>query len=125
MRAILIGFFGLFGIVTTSFAQVQKAVQKAVIKTPTVQCDICKDKVEFFVSHEYGVGSVKVDIKKKTTTVTWITDRTTLENIKVAIANNGYDADDIEAEEYAFNHLPNSCKLHKQAVKPAVTPTKE
>ena len=95
----------------------QKVSGKAVIKTPTVLCDKCKDKVEFFISHTQGVTSVNVNIRQKTTTVTWLNDRTTLENIKVAIANLGYDADDIEAEEYAYKRLPKECKLQIEAAK--------
>ena len=85
---------------------------------------MCSDKVSFFISHQVGVSAVKVDIKKKTTTVSWLTDRTTLENIKVAIANLGYDADDIEAEEYAYKRLPKACKIHKESIIPKV-PEKE
>ena len=119
MKSISFAFLCFISSISTGFAQ-QKAVEKAVIKTPTVQCDICKEKVEFFIGHDYGVISVKVDIKKKTTTVSWITDRTTLENIKVSIGNMGYDADDIEAEPTTFQRLPKSCKLHKEALKPIV-----
>lgn len=121
MKIFSLCFLGIFCVISSSVAQyqqTQKAAGKAVIKTPTVQCNVCKDKVEFFISHTEGVSSVKVNIKQKTTTVTWINDRTTLENIKVAIANLGYDADDIEAEEYAFKRLPKACKLHKVVAKP-------
>ena len=125
MRVISILILSLFCFMaSSSSAQQQKAVQKAVIKTPGVQCDVCKDRVEFFISHEEGVSAVNVDIRKKITTVTWITDRTTLENIKVAIANLGYDADDIEAEEFAYKRLAKSCKLHKVPAK-TVVPAKE
>ena len=123
MKAFALSFLAIFSLVTVSFAQyqqTQKVAGKAVIKTPGVLCDKCKDKVEFFISHTEGVTSAKVNIKQKTTTVTWLNDRTTLENIKVAIANLGYDADDIEAEEYAFKRLPKECKLHRQIPKPAV-----
>jgi periplasmic mercuric ion binding protein len=102
------------------YSQQQKVSGKAVIKTPTVQCDVCKDRVEFFIGREYGVTSVKVNIKQKTTTVTWLNDRTTLENIKVAIANQGFAADDIEAEESAVKRLPKDCRLHRPAA--AATP---
>lgn len=119
VRRTLMVFLGIFSLISTGFAQ-QKVMEKAVIKTPGVQCEVCKDRVEFFISHEPGINSIRVDIKKKTTTVSWLTDRTTLENIKVAIANLGYDADDIEAEETAFKRLPKSCKIHKEAVKPVV-----
>jgi periplasmic mercuric ion binding protein len=121
MKAISLIFLATFCIVSSGFGQyqqTQKVTGKAVIKTPTVLCDICKDKVEFFISHTEGVSSVKVNIKQKTTTVTWLNDRTTLENIKVTIANLGYDADDIEAEETAFKRLPKTCKLHKEVAKP-------
>ena len=59
---------------------------------------------------QYGISAVKVDVKKKTTTVTWLTDRTNIEEIKTSIANIGYDADDVAAEESAYNRLPKCCK---------------
>ena len=111
MRSFILLLAAIFGFSALSFAQI-KTSDKAVIKTPTVQCDNCRDYIEFTVAHEYGVTSVKVDIKKKTTTVTWLTDRTTLENIKIAIANIGYDADNIEAEPSAWRGLPKECKKH-------------
>jgi len=100
----------------TAGAQI-KVNDKAVISLPNLQnCDKCKDQIEFFISKEAGVTSIKVDLKKKTATVTWIVDRTNKEYIKTAIANLGFDADDIEAEEYAYKRLPLCCK------KPAVVP---
>ena len=120
MRSLFLGLLAIISFSTVSFAQyqqTQKVAGKAVIKTPTVLCDKCKDKVEFFISHTEGVTSVKVNIKQKTTTVTWLNDRTTLENIKTAIANLGFDADDIEAEEYAYKRLPKDCKLQIETAK--------
>ncbi len=107
------------------YSQQQKVSGKAVIKTPTVQCDVCKDRVEFFIGREPGVTSIKVNTRQKTTTVTWLNDRTTLENIKVAIANLGFDADDIEAEESAVKRLPKECKLHRPAAATAPTTPKQ
>ena len=43
MKAIKLTLFSLIGLVTFSFAQ-QKAVEKVVIKTPTVQCENCKER---------------------------------------------------------------------------------
>lgn len=92
-----------------SFGQ-QKAVGKAVISTPGVRCEMCKDKIEKYLGRQYGISSVKVDYKKKTTTVAWLTDRTNIEEIKASIANTGYDADDVTAEEGAYKRLPACCK---------------
>ena len=101
-----------------------KPVEKVVIKTPTVLCDVCKEQVEFTLSHEYGVSSVVVNTYKKTTTIVYLTDRTNISKLRVAIANIGFDADDVEAEETAFKQLSKACKLHKTPAKPPV-PVKE
>ena len=132
MKAFSLSLLAVFCFTAVSFAQyqqTQKVSGKAVIKTPTILCEKCQEKVEFFISHTTGVTSVAINIRKKTTTVTWLNDRTTLENIKTAIANLGFDADDIEAEEYAFKRLPKECKAEIAAAKvkaaalnPVVTP---
>lgn len=119
MKAVFLSSIALFFAVSTGLAQQQKLSGKAVIKTPTIQCEVCKERIEFFIGREYGVTSVKVNIRQKITTVTWLNDRTTLENIKVAIANQGFDADDIEAEESAVKRLPKDCKLHRTVLTPS------
>lgn len=121
MKSFSLGMLALFCLTVTGFAQyqqTQKANGKAVIKTPTVVCEKCQEIVEFFLTKSTpGVTSVAVNYRKRTTTVTWLNDRTTLENIKTAIANLGFDADDIEAEEYAFKRLPKECKAEIVAAK--------
>ena len=114
----------LFGLITSCLviagnAQV-KVAEKAVFSIPNLQnCDKCKDQIEFFISKTEGVTSVKVDLKRKTATVSWLTDRTNKEYIKTAIANLGFDVDDIEAEEYAYKRLPVCCKKPIEVPKPA------
>jgi periplasmic mercuric ion binding protein len=98
-----------------------KVKDKAVIALPTLQpCDKCKEQIEFFIGKTDGVISVKVDLKRKTATVAWLTDRTNKEYLKTAIANLGFAADDIEAEEYAYKRLPACCKKPVEVPKPAV-----
>ena len=111
MRSFTLLLIAVIGFSALSFGQI-KVSDKAIIKTPTVACDACRDYIEFTLGHEYGVTSVKVDVKKKTTTVTWLTDRTTKETIKSAIATIGYDADDIEADPAGWRGLPKECKKH-------------
>ncbi len=121
MKAFSLSLLAVFCFTAVSFAQyqqTQKVSGKAVIKTPTILCEKCQERVEFFLTKSTpGITSAAVNIRKKTTTVTWLNDRTTLENIKTAIANLGYDADDIEAEEYAFKRLPKECKAEITAAK--------
>ncbi|MBL0146635.1 MAG: copper chaperone [Chitinophagaceae bacterium] len=118
MKVFKLTLLAIFGTVLSATAQI-KASDKAVIKTPTLQqCDECIEKLQLLLSREEGVVGLKIDAKKKTITVTWLTDRTTKENIKVAIANLGYVADDIEAEETAYKKLPKCCKIPDAVVAP-------
>jgi copper chaperone CopZ len=88
----------------------QKKPVTTKISTPTVQCEMCKDKIESYLKEEEGVTKVVVDYKHKTTSVTWLQDRTNLENVRTAIANAGYDADDVKAEPESYKKLPKCCK---------------
>ena len=109
MKSLIFAIFTLVAFSNPSFAQ-QKAIQKAVIQTPGVRAEACKTQIDNFLKHEYGVSSVKADYRRHAVTVTWYTDRTNIENIKTAIANMGYDADDITAEPDALRRLPPPCR---------------
>ncbi len=80
------------------------------ISTPQAQCAECKLKIENFMKAEEGVAKVVVDIKKKLTIITFLSDRTNIENLKTALANLGFDADDVTAEESQYKQLPICCK---------------
>jgi len=112
MKRLQLLFLALIGLLSVSRAQVVRkgGLETATIKTPTVQCEDCKKRIEGYVSREEGVQKVVVDYKKKITKVTYVVDRTTYENVKTAIANCGYDADDVTANPEAYNKLPTCCK---------------
>jgi copper chaperone CopZ len=93
-----------------ALAQAKKAVMTETIKTPTVQCESCKKRIEGDLSRVDGVQKVVVDFKRKTTRVTYVTDRVNMEYIKTAIVNLGYDADEKLADQDAYNRLPRCCK---------------
>jgi mercuric ion binding protein len=117
MQTLTLSLLMLTALTATTYAQ-QKAVQKAVIQTPGVQCEACKTRIENRLVHEYGVSSVKADFKRHTVTVVWYTDRTNIENIKTALANLGYDADDVTADPDAYRRLPITCQ-HMTQPQPA------
>jgi mercuric ion binding protein len=110
MKKLLLLVVAITGILATGFGQSKKAVQTVTIKTPTVQCESCKKRIESIMAREDGISKVNVDFKKKVTKVTFVADRTNIENIKTAIANAGYDADDVTAEGEAYKKLPKCCK---------------
>jgi len=94
---------------TAAFSQ-QKALETAKIKTPNALCEACKPRIETYVKRIDGVTSINVNYRKGETTVKYLTDRTNIEEIKTAIANMGYDADDVPANEESYKRLPKTCK---------------
>jgi copper chaperone CopZ len=110
MKNLLFLVIAVAGFSTLGFGQAKKVNQTVTIKTPTVQCESCKERIEKFLLREEGVFKETVDYKKKTTKVTFVSDRTNIENIKAAIANAGYDADDVTANEESYKKLPKCCK---------------
>lgn len=87
-----------------------KPVQTVKITTPTVQCGMCKERIETYLKRIDGVMMVNVNYKKKETTVKYISDRTNEEMLKAAIANAGYDANEISANPESYKALPKCCK---------------
>ena|ERR1019366_4738080 len=116
MNTVILSLIMITGFTVSSYAQ-QKAIQKAIIKTPNLQCEACKTRIENHLAHEDGISSVKADYKRHTVTVTWYTDRTNIENIKTALANLGYDADDVTADPDAYKRLPVTCQHMTQTPK--------
>lgn len=103
--------FSLALLIITSAVTAQQSDKKvATLKTPTVQCEKCKKRIEDYMSHEDGIIKINVDWRKKTTTVTYASNLTNIENIKTAIANAGYDADDVTANPDSYKALPICCK---------------
>ena len=112
MKKLSLILISLFGLVSITMAQQTNTV-KAVISTPTIQCEMCKKKIQNYVSRQNGIKSVVVNLKNKTTTVTWIPDSTNIEEVKASIASVGYDADDVKADEEAYKKLPACCKMQE------------
>lgn len=115
MKHILALAFLLFSM-TASFAQQTKKTQKAVIKT-TITCDHCKECEtcgQLFnqkLLREKGIQMVNIDTEKMTIEVIFNSQKTTLENIRTAISNLGYDADNIKANPDAYEKLDGCCKV--------------
>lgn len=99
--------FSLFAL--NGFSQTKPALT-AKIKTPNALCEECKTRIENYLNRYDGVTQITVNIKKGETTVKYITDRINIEEIKTAIANVGFDADDVPANPDFYKLLPKCCK---------------
>src|SRR4028118_132661 len=104
MKRFLLSVLTLITISTVSSAQT-KAVNTVKISTPTIQCEMCKNKIETYLKRYDGVNLVNVNVKRKEVTVKYITDRINDEEIKAAIANAGYDAAEVPANEESYKRL--------------------
>lgn len=109
MKKILLLSLVLTGLATVLSAQT-KPVQTAKIKTPNALCAECKTRIEMYLRRYDGLVFLDVNYRKGETTVKYLTDRIDIEQIKTAISNIGYDADDVPANEEAYKRLPKSCK---------------
>jgi len=109
MKKLFLGLVAISSIALVGSAQV-KAVQTAKIKTPTIGCEDCKTRIETYLKRYDGVLSIVVNWRQKNVTVKYLTDRINIEEIKTAISNCGYDADDIPANEDSYKRLPKTCK---------------
>ena len=94
---------------TAGFTQT-KPVLTAKIKTPNALCEECKIKIEAYLKRYDGITFVNVNYRKGETTVKFITDRVNIEEIKTAISNAGFDADEIAANPDFYKLLPKCCK---------------
>ena len=109
MKKILFTLLAFLGLNMALQAQT-KPVLTAIIKTPNALCQQCKERIEAYLKRYDGVLETNVNFRKGETRVKYVTDRTDIEQIKTAIANCGYDADDVPAAEDAYARLPKTCK---------------
>ena len=87
-----------------------KAIETVKISLPTVQCEMAKKQLEDLLKRYDGVNYVNVNVKKKEVMIKYITDRTNVEILKAAIANAGYDANEVAANPEVYKTLPKCCK---------------
>lgn len=79
------------------------------IKTSAV-CNMCKKTLEKAMAYEKGVSTSELDVKSKVLTVVYDGRKTSADNIKKAVNKAGYDADELPADERAYNRLDDCCK---------------
>lgn len=85
-------------------------VQKTVIQVPTLVCGSCVTTVTKALKQVDGVKTAKVDLKKKTATVTYASTKVTVEKLEKAISEAGYDANEVKRNPAAYEKLDACCK---------------
>jgi periplasmic mercuric ion binding protein len=102
--------FALLLVSILTYADVPKS-QTVKIKTSAI-CEMCKERIEKKLAFTKGVTDVNLDVdsKDKVVTVIFNPKKTSIEKIKKAIAEVGYDADEVVAETASYDKLPGCCK---------------
>lgn len=110
-NALLLMLFFLAG---TMQAQTPAPTEKkATIKIKTTaECDMCKNRIEKEMAFVKGVKKAELDLPTRVLTVTYMTKKTSADEIKKAISKIGYDADEVKAENKAFKKLPECCQTN-------------
>ncbi|RFM28129.1 heavy-metal-associated domain-containing protein [Deminuibacter soli] len=94
----------------------EKKAEWATIKIPQLKCWECKNRLESYLSREKGpnddAGIMRwvISMPAATLRIQYIPTRITLDYIKTAINNAGFDADTARATEDAYKALPPVCK---------------
>ncbi len=87
----------------------KNGIQTIQIKTSAV-CDMCKETLEKAMAYEKGVKESNLDVDTKILTVVYDPKKTSPAKIKLAVTKTGYDADEMPADDKAYENLDGCCK---------------
>ncbi|WP_205502033.1 heavy-metal-associated domain-containing protein [Rufibacter psychrotolerans] len=99
----------LTGVTFAGFAQGGKKGEEVKFKTSAV-CGMCKATLEKGLAYEKGVEKATLDVDSKILTVTYNGQKTSVEKLKKAVNDLGYDADNAPATPRAYDRLDACCK---------------
>lgn len=109
--------FSFFLFMENSHAQVMQAKQAwATISVPQLKCWECKERLNNYLLRERGsngdAGILKwtINMNNATLRIQYVPDRMSLDYIRTAINNAGFDADTTTATEDSYKMLPPICK---------------
>jgi mercuric ion binding protein len=93
----------------------QEKLETITIKTSIVcdhcmECDDCGYNIDTSIRKAKGIKKVVIDPEGSTVMVTYRTDKTSPEEIRLALSKSGFDADDVKADPEAYAKLDGCCK---------------
>ena len=101
----------LMGIYTScSSASATNAGGETVEIKTSANCGACKMTIEKALKEVEGVKKARLDLGNKVAYVTYNPDKVSEDEIRKAIVNAGYDADDMECNKDAHDALPGCCQ---------------
>ena len=116
MKKIFVAAFMLFLFHVANSQVMSNKPQTIIIKSANLRCWECKERLDKYLliqnkSYlESGIIEWKIDLLKGELKIKFLPDRVTIDDIKAAINNGGFDADEEKAEPDAYKKLPSVCK---------------
>ena len=71
---------------------------------------MCKERIENEIRMHKGVKQAVLDVKTQELKIVYNPVKTTADELREAITEIGYDADELPASEDAYDELPGCCK---------------
>ncbi|MHA8051925.1 heavy-metal-associated domain-containing protein [Aquirufa sp. Wall-65K1] len=99
----------LAALLALPFVSLAGPKQTIKIKTSAI-CEMCKERIEKNLALSKGISKSDLDLKDKTILVEYNPKKTDVAAIKRAIAEVGYDADEVVADGKSYEKLPSCCK---------------
>lgn len=69
-----------------------KELRTVIFKVMQMECPNCEKKVKKNISFEKGLKDVETDVKKRTVTITYDAEKTSVENLKQGFKKFDYEA---------------------------------
>ncbi len=85
----------------------------AMVKLPTVLCDLCKEPIETGLMKTAGILSVNVEVESHMGHINYDGDKLGLPDVEKAIAALGFQANQTPADPEAYAKLPDRLKAPK------------
>ena len=98
----------------TASAQSAKA-EWVILKSNNLKCWECKDVLDKYLTKEKentegGIVQWKINLLQGEVRIQFLPDRTSADEVRVAVNNAGFDTDKEKALDEAYKKLPPSCK---------------
>jgi len=116
MKKMFLVMIILAAAITTRAQVMQSKAQWVTISVPQLKCWECKARLEQYLLRETGgqsdAGIIKFNTYMSTGTIRiqYVPDRITVDYLRTSIANAGFDADTVKANEDSYKMLPPICK---------------
>ena len=90
--------------------QVNAQKSNTIMFQTSAQCGMCKETIEGAMNFERGIQFVELNMENMFLTVKYRTKVHNEASIKKLVAELGYSAGDVKANEKAMNELPKCCQ---------------